>query len=101
MPSRKRMWKYHSSVMLNGLTPRVMGWFGSGLNSARQVGFTDQCCLEAAANPVQEFLFARFLGRLHRVVQADQPDALLHQRRQWSAGGRPAGTDGPRRRRYR
>ena len=42
MPSRKRMWKYHSSVMLNGLTPRVMACVGSGLNSGRQVGFTDQ-----------------------------------------------------------
>ena len=42
MPSRKRMWKYHSSVRLNGFTPRVIACVGRGLNSGRQVGFTDQ-----------------------------------------------------------
>jgi hypothetical protein len=36
------MWKYHSSLMLNGFTPRVMACIGSTLYSARQVGFTDQ-----------------------------------------------------------
>ena len=39
---RNRMWKYHSSFAMNGLTPRVIGCFGITVNFASQCGLTDQ-----------------------------------------------------------
>ena len=39
----KRIWKYHSSFALKGLTPCVIGCLGSFLKLAIQWGFTDQC----------------------------------------------------------
>ena len=36
MPPRKRMWKYHSSVVEKGCTPLVIGCCGSVVKSASQ-----------------------------------------------------------------
>ena len=80
IPSRKRMWKYHSSRILNGFTPRVMGCFGNVLKSASQCGFTDQWISNAP--PIQSrnsFWPFSFVGST-RVMHARQPDALVHQR---------------------
>ena len=38
----KRMLKYHSSRMLNGLTPRLIGWSASVLKSATQCGLVEK-----------------------------------------------------------
>lgn len=43
-PSVKRMLKYHSSRMLNGLTPLLIGCSGSVSNSASQIGLQDHLC---------------------------------------------------------
>ena len=42
IPLRKRMWKYHSSVVEKGCTPLVIGCWGKVVKSASQCGFTLQ-----------------------------------------------------------
>ena len=34
--------KYHSSVIVDGATPRVIGWWGIGAMSASQIGLHDE-----------------------------------------------------------
>ena len=37
-PEAKRMLKYHSSLIVKGFTPRVIGWSGNAVNFGSQIG---------------------------------------------------------------
>ena len=76
---RKRMLKYHSSLIANGLTPRVIGCSGIDLKSATQCGLVEKPRFVISADPVEELVAGLALGHLDRVVQAGKADALVHQ----------------------
>ena len=67
MSGRKRMLKYHSSRIENGLTPRVIACSGKSVNSGVHIGLQDHWMFVIAADPVLEFLAALVLRHLDGV----------------------------------
>ena len=72
------MLKYHSSRILNGLTPRVTGCSGKLREVGVPVRVGREAGLVVAAQPVQDVV-ALALGVFDGVVQVDEADALVDE----------------------